>query len=111
MEFVTDAKEEVIGIPSVILKIGSFGQKGSFMEYFKNKRELDNFITINFKGLALAKAKGYYYFYSNNESLANKLCILESTSVYVNNYKDLTKQQWADEIEFIKSKILKATNF
>lgn len=50
----------------------------------------------------LIKAEGYFYVDAKEGTpLAEKLSMKPSTSIYVNSFKQLTVQQWVEEIKTI----------
>ena len=70
----------------------------------KTLRDLRRYIQKNVhKDLWLARGNGYYYFYSDNEGLGLYLAVLPQTSVYVNNWQELSPEMWvAEALELLK---------
>ena len=71
----------------------------------KTLRDLRRYLQKNVHpDLWLARGNGYYYFYSDNEELALYLATLSQTSVYVNNWQELSPEVWVTEAKEIIEK-------
>jgi hypothetical protein len=59
---------------------------------------INNEIEKEFPHVKLARGEGYYYIYSDDHETGLRIADLYSTSIYVNQLRHLTLEQWVQEV-------------
>jgi len=68
-------------------------------------KSLNKIIGEKYPHVILAKGNGYFYLTSNNVETSEKLCQLQSTSIWVPKISILNLTQWMDEVDEIMEQI------
>ena len=65
------------------------------------------------QGLRLIQGNGYLYWIAieSNSMVERKLGLLKTTSVWVNKFKDLTLDQWKEELKSIQDQMDKEDDY
>lgn len=48
--------------------------------------------------VAVFKGEGYFYVYGTTPEMANRLALLNETSIYVYRFDELSERQWVDAV-------------
>lgn len=71
------------------------------MREIKNKQLTNQLRSEGLEDIILCKDNGYFFIASNNEKTSMEICSLQSNSIYVNSFNQLTIDQWVEEIKLL----------
>jgi hypothetical protein len=69
------------------------------MEKAKSLQQVNKALQEKFPGIFLTRGKGYYYIWSDDETIQLKLAGLYTTSIPVYSIKEQTVERWIEDVK------------